>query len=108
MVLGLTGVVDLLRPSLREVEVPARGWSALVPVAWPVVLRPATVLLALSGGADRGVAAVLVAAAAACVLVSLAALRPPGRIVRWGMHGLVSALTVAFAIEILVEGVLDV
>lgn len=108
MVLALTGAVDLVRPALRELEVPRRGWAALVPVAWPVVLRPAAALLALSGGADRGGATVLVAAAIACGVIAVVASWPPRRIVEGGLHALVSALTVAFALEILVEGVLDV
>ena len=88
IVAALAGAADLFRrPPAPEPALP--GWrAALVPVAIPVVARPALLVLALGAGADRGV---LVSAGAMALGVALltgaggpvAHRRPGGRVLRW-------------------------
>jgi small neutral amino acid transporter SnatA (MarC family) len=108
----LTGAADLFRrPPAREPGL--AGWgAALVPVAVPLVLRPALVVLALGAGADRGVlVAVGAGAVAVALLVALAAWRPTegvgGRVLRWAAR-LLGAALVACGVVLAVDGVLDV
>jgi small neutral amino acid transporter SnatA (MarC family) len=108
----LAGIADLFRrPPPPEPALP--GWrAALVPVAIPLVARPALVVLALGAGADRDV---LVCAAAMAVgialLAALTAWCPTegsgGRVLRWGGR-LLGAGLVACGVILTVDGVLDV
>jgi small neutral amino acid transporter SnatA (MarC family) len=112
IVAGIAGIADLFRrPPPPEPSLP--GWrAALVPVAVPIVARPALVVLALGAGADQGV---LVSAAAIAVgvalLVWLVARVPTdgaaGRALRWGGRALAAGL-VACGVILTVDGVLDV
>jgi small neutral amino acid transporter SnatA (MarC family) len=111
-VAGLTGAADLFRrppppdPALG-------GWrAALIPVAIPVVARPALLVLALGAGADRGV--VVSAGAMAMgvgLLTGLAAGWPTdgsgGRVLRWAGRLLAAGL-VACGVILAVDGILDV
>jgi small neutral amino acid transporter SnatA (MarC family) len=112
IVAALAGTADLFRrppppePSLS-------GWrAALIPVAIPVVARPALLVMALGAGADRGV---LVSAGAMVIgialLTGLTAGRPTegarGRVLRWAGRLLAAAL-VACGILLAVDGVLAV
>jgi small neutral amino acid transporter SnatA (MarC family) len=113
---GVVGVVagaaDLVRrPPRPDPALP--GWrAALVPVAIPVVLRPALLVLALAAGADAGV---LVTAGAmafgVALLTGLAAACPidgaSGRALRWASRLLAAAL-VACAVLLVVDGLFAV
>jgi small neutral amino acid transporter SnatA (MarC family) len=109
---GLAGAADLLRrPPRPEPALP--GWrAALVPVAVPLVARPALLLLALGAGAEQGA---LVAAGAMAVAVALLAVLaaawpvegPGGRALRWAGRLLAAGL-VACGVVLAVDGVLDV
>jgi small neutral amino acid transporter SnatA (MarC family) len=112
IVAGLAGAADLFRRPPSP-EPALAGWrAALIPVAVPVVARPALLVLALGAGADRGV---LVSAGAMALgialLAGLTAWLPtegPGRrVLRWAGRLLAAAL-VACGVILAVDGVLDV
>jgi small neutral amino acid transporter SnatA (MarC family) len=112
IVAAVTGAADLFRrppppePSLA-------GWrAALVPVAIPVVARPALVVLALAAGAEQDLAVSAGAiAAAVAMLVGLTAVcpsaGPAGRALRWASRLLAAGL-VACGVVFTIDGVLDV
>jgi small neutral amino acid transporter SnatA (MarC family) len=106
------GAADLFRrPPPAEPSLP--GWrAALVPVAIPVVGRPALVVLALGAGADQDLLVTAGAmAAGVAILVALTARAPTegasGRVLRWGGRLLAAGL-VACGVVLTVDGVLDV
>jgi small neutral amino acid transporter SnatA (MarC family) len=112
IVAALAGAGDLFRrPPPPE---PAfAGWSAaLVPVAIPVVARPALLVLALGAGADRGV---LVSAGAMAtgialltgLMVAWPTEGPGGRVLRWAGRVLAAGL-VASGVVLAIDGILDV
>lgn len=107
VVLGLKAVADLVSaPRVESATWPRR--EALVPVAFPVLIRPEVAILALAVGSEVGIAAsgwVALASfgAAAAALVAL----PASGTVRHG-GALVSAVAVAVAVNVIVAGVLDV
>ena len=112
IVAGLAGAADLLRRPPPP-EPALTGWrAALIPVAIPVVARPALLVLALGAGAERGV---LVSAGAMAMgialLTGLAAgwptEGPAGRALRWAGR-LLAAVLVACGVILAVDGVLDV
>jgi small neutral amino acid transporter SnatA (MarC family) len=107
----VAGVADLVRRPPSP-EPALAGWgAALVPVAVPLVLRPALVLGAVSAGADVGgglVAAALVVATGA--LAGLATVPESGagdRATRWASR-LTAAVLVAASVLLVVDGILDV
>jgi small neutral amino acid transporter SnatA (MarC family) len=112
IVAGLAGAADLFRrPPAPEPAL--AGWrAALVPVAIPVVARPALLVLALGAGADAGVLpsagamaigiALLTGLAAACPTEG-----PGGRVLRWTGR-LMGAGLVACGVVLAIDGVLDV
>jgi small neutral amino acid transporter SnatA (MarC family) len=111
-VAGVAGLADMLtRPPSPEPALP--GWrAAIVPVAVPLVARPALLMVALGAGADRGVPVVAGAVATGvAVLVALAAASPTdganGRVLRWAGR-LAAAGLVACAVALTVDGILDV
>jgi len=108
----LAGAADLFRRPPRP-DPALAGWrAALVPVAIPLVVRPALVVLALGAGADRGV---LVSAGAMAAAVGLLAgltagsapEGPRGRVLRWAGRLLGVALA-ACGVVLAIDGVLDV
>jgi small neutral amino acid transporter SnatA (MarC family) len=112
IVAGLAGAADLFRrPPPSEPALP--GWrAALIPVAIPLVARPALIVLALGAGADRDVLASAGAMATGiALLIVLAAVGPTGspggRVLRWASR-LLAALLVACGVVLAVDGVLDV
>lgn len=121
LVLAVQAVVDLVRRAPSP-EPALPGWRAgLVPVAFPVLLRPGTGVLAVAGGADHGVLAVLGAATAAlALLVALAAVPSLGAAtgsheqaalverVRRGSAAVLAVVLLAAAIDLTVDGILDV
>jgi small neutral amino acid transporter SnatA (MarC family) len=108
----LAGAADLFRrPPASEPALAGRR-AALVPVAIPLVARPALLVLALGAGADRGVlVSVGALAVALALLIGLAARSPTdgpgGRVLRWGAR-LSAAVLVACGALLAVDGVLDV
>ena len=112
IVAGLAGAADLFRRPPPP-EPALAGWrAALVPVAIPVVARPALLVMALGAGADRGV---LVSAGAMVVGVSLLTglaagwptEGPRGRVLRWAARLLAAGL-VACGVLLAVDGLLAV
>jgi small neutral amino acid transporter SnatA (MarC family) len=112
IVAAIAGVADLFRRP-PPAEPSLAGWrAALIPVAIPVVARPALVVLALGAGADRDL---LVSAGAIAVgvatLTALAARWPTegpwGRVLRWAGRLLATGL-VACGVILTIDGVLDV
>ncbi len=112
IVAGLAGAVDLCRRP-PPAEPALAGWrAALVPVAIPVVARPALLVLALSAGAERGV---LLCAGAIVMgiglMIGLAVGWPregPGaRVLAWAGRVLSAAL-VACGVILAVDGIFDV
>jgi small neutral amino acid transporter SnatA (MarC family) len=112
IVAGLAGAADLFHGPPPP-EPALAGWrAALVPVAVPVVARPAALVLALGVGADRGV--LLSAGAMTMGIALLTGLAagwptegPGGRILRWAGR-LLAALLVACGVILAVDGILDV
>jgi small neutral amino acid transporter SnatA (MarC family) len=112
IVAGLAGAADLFRQPPPPEPALAGRRAALIPVAIPVVARPAVLVLALGAGADRRV---LVSAGAMAIgialLIGLAAgwptEGPGGRVLRWAGRVLAAAL-VACGVVLAVDGVLDV
>jgi small neutral amino acid transporter SnatA (MarC family) len=109
---ALAGVADLFRRP-PSAEPALDGWrAALIPVAIPVVARPALLVLALGAGADRG--ALVSAGAMALGIALLTALTaggptegPRGRLLRWAARLLAAAL-VACGVVLALDGVLAV
>ncbi|MGH2713055.1 MAG: hypothetical protein ACRDM7_04070 [Thermoleophilaceae bacterium] len=112
IVAGLAGAADLFRRPPKP-EPALAGWrAALIPVAIPLVARPALLVLALGAGADRGVLVSAGAMAIGIALLTGLAARwptdgPAGRVLRWAGRLLAAAL-VACGVILTVDGVLDV
>jgi small neutral amino acid transporter SnatA (MarC family) len=112
IVAGLAGAADLFRPPPPP-EPALGGWrAALVPVAIPVVARPALLVLALAAGADRRVlVSVGAMAIGVALLTGLAAgwsgQGAGGRVLRWAGR-LLAALLVAAGVILAVDGIFDV
>jgi small neutral amino acid transporter SnatA (MarC family) len=112
IVAGLAGAADVFRrPPAPEPAL--AGWrAALIPVAVPLVARPALLVLALSAGADRGVLPSAGAMVVAIALLTALATgwsteRVGGRVLRWAGRVLAAAL-LACGVVLAVDGVLDV
>jgi small neutral amino acid transporter SnatA (MarC family) len=112
IVAAVAGVADFFRRPPSP-EPALAGWrAALVPVAFPVVARPALLVLALGAGADRdllvSVGAMTIGVA---LLTGLAAAwpveGPGGRVLRWAGRLLAAGL-VACGVLLAVDGVMDV
>jgi small neutral amino acid transporter SnatA (MarC family) len=112
IVAALAGAADMFRrPPAPEPALSGRH-AALIPVAVPLVARPALLVLALGAGADGG--AVVSAAAMAlgvAILTGLAAAWPTegprARVLRWAGR-LTGAALVACGVVLAIDGVLDV
>src|ERR671915_1737909 len=108
----LAGAADLFRRPPKPEPALAGRRAALVPVAIPLVARPALLVLALGAGADRDV--LLTAGAMALGVTLLAGLTaaattegPTGRALRWAGR-LLGAGLVACGVLLTIDGVLDV
>jgi small neutral amino acid transporter SnatA (MarC family) len=108
----LAGGVDFFRrPPAPEPALAGRR-AALVPVAFPLVARPALLVMALGAGADAGVLVTLGAMATAVALMTGLAVRcpvdgPGGRVLRWAARLLAAGL-VASGVVLTIGGILDV
>jgi small neutral amino acid transporter SnatA (MarC family) len=108
----LAGAADLFRrPPAPEPAL--TGWrAALVPVAIPLVARPALLVMALGAGADYGVlvtAGALAVAVALLTVLTAAGLTEDarGRALKWAGRLLAAGL-VACGILLAIDGILDV
>jgi small neutral amino acid transporter SnatA (MarC family) len=108
----LAGGVDFFRrPPAPEPALAGRR-AALVPVAFPLVARPALLVMALGAGADASVLVTLAAMAAAVALMTGLAVRcpvdgPGGRVLRWAARLLAAGL-VAAGVLLTIDGILAV
>jgi small neutral amino acid transporter SnatA (MarC family) len=112
IVAAVTGVADLFRRPPRPDPALGGRRAALVPVAIPVVARPALLVLALGAGADSGILVNVAAMAIGTALLTGLAVSCPtdgagGRVLRWASRVLGAAL-IACGVILLVDGVLDV
>ncbi len=117
LVVALTAVLDLVRRDPVPVVVPDGPVGVLVPLAWPLALRPAGAVLALAAGAaGAGVGVVVGAALAVGLAAAVAAGRAAGRGERGpeggpvprGVGALVAVVGASAAVDLLVDGVLAV
>ena len=97
----LAGITDLFR------RPPRSG-----PIPFPLVARPALLILALGAGADRGVLPSIIAmaigvAALAALTAAAPADHPRARAFRWGARLLAAAL-IAGGVTLVIHGILDV
>ncbi|HET8950080.1 MAG TPA: MarC family protein, partial [Solirubrobacteraceae bacterium] len=108
----LAGAIDLIRrPPSPEPALPGRR-AALVPVALPLLARPALLVMALGAGADHGpLVAVGTMAIGAAGLAALAARvstdGPSGRALRW-LARLFAAGLIACGVLLTIDGILSV
>jgi hypothetical protein len=111
-VAAVAGVIDLVRRAPDPDPAYPGWWAMLVPVAVPLVARPALVLLSFGVVADRGFPILGAALALGVVILTLlTAVTPsegPGRrIVVWAAH-LVAAVLITAGVLLLVDGIFDV
>lgn len=112
LIAALAGIADFFRrPPSPEPSLPGSR-AALVPVAIPLVARPALLVIALAAGAERGVGVTAAAVAIGIgLLIALTARWPAGnsklRLMRWAVR-LVAAGLVACGVIVCVDGVFDV
>ena len=108
----LGGIADLFRrPAAPEPALAGRR-AAIVPVAVPVVARPALLIIALGAGVDRGVLVAIGAMVAGIALMTALAARwptegPEGRVLQWADRLLAAGL-VACGVLLAIEGILAV
>jgi small neutral amino acid transporter SnatA (MarC family) len=109
LVAASAGLWHLIGPRPQAWEAASGLRSGLVPIAFPVLLRPEVALLAVSAGADEGVLSTAVAAAVGIAIGVLALRRSaePPRVARAGAR-LLGAVLVLLGIDLVVDGVLDV
>jgi small neutral amino acid transporter SnatA (MarC family) len=108
----LAGATDLIRrPPSADPALPGRR-AALVPVAIPIVARPALVVMALGAGADHSALVTLAPTAIAVALLTWLATRGPtesprARVLRWTTRLLAAGL-IAAGVALAIDGVLAV
>jgi multiple antibiotic resistance protein len=111
LVLGLEGARALLLPRPpTEPELPGLR-AALVPIAFPLLLQPGVVMLALAAGADDVAGRALVALAAALAVVVLAGAVQAGergRALLAAGGRLIGALELAVGVALAVDALRDV
>lgn len=109
IVAAVTGVVGMVRRS-PDPDAPSLPGlrAALVPVAVPLVVAPALVVLAMSAHADRGLTPVALALAlAVAALTALAARTPSDAVLTWSSRAM-SAILLATSTLLVINGVFDV
>jgi small neutral amino acid transporter SnatA (MarC family) len=111
-VAAVAGAADTFRrPPSPEPSLPGRR-AALIPVAIPVVARPALLVMAVGAGADKTVLLTAAAMATGVALLTAIAAGPPaegpaGRGLRWTARLLAAGL-VACGVLLVIDGVVDV
>jgi small neutral amino acid transporter SnatA (MarC family) len=112
IVAALTGATDVFRrPPSPEPALDGRR-AAIVPVAIPLVARPALIVLALGAGADSGALVAVGAMAVGVGLLTVAVTAwptdgPRGRVLRWAARLLALGL-VALGVLLALDGILAV
>jgi small neutral amino acid transporter SnatA (MarC family) len=112
IVAAIAGAADMLRrPPPAEPSL-AGSRAALLPVAFPLVIRPALVVLAIGAGADVSLLASAGALAAGVALLTAVTASSPtegpaGRALRW-VGRLLAAGLVACGVVLTLDGVMDV
>jgi small neutral amino acid transporter SnatA (MarC family) len=106
------GIADLFRRPPRPAPALPGRLAALVPVAVPLVARPALIVIALGAGADRGVLpSVAAMTIGVATIAALVATEPAGgtrdRSLRWIARLLAGAL-IAGGVAVTIAGILDV
>lgn len=108
LVVGLRAIADVFVRARLETAWLAGSMAAVVPVALPTLMRPEIAILALSVGADLGVWR---SALVAVVGYGLAAVAVTGwnhrPAVQWAAAAF-SAVAVVVAVDLIIDGVLDV
>jgi small neutral amino acid transporter SnatA (MarC family) len=112
IVAAVAGAVTLARPTPTPGPALDGHRAALIPVAVPLVVRPALVFLALSAHADRGVPVVAAALTlSAAILVLVAAQLPPdapaARAVSWAARA-TAAVLLAASVLLVIDGIFAV
>lgn len=111
LVLALEGLRALVVPQPGPVPELTGFGAALVPVAFPLLLQPGVVVLALSAGGDRVAGEAVGALAVALLLVCLAAAQPIGARGE-GLFAaggrLLGALEIAAGVALAVDAIRDV
>jgi len=109
LLLAVRGVLDVIHKPRLETNLTRTWRDAVVPVAIPVTLRPAALVLALSAGADRGVGWIVLGALVAIAL--LAVPWPKGErantVLRWAAVAVGAGLVVGGVI-LVSSGVLSI
>jgi len=108
LVLLVRAIVDAATPPGHE---PARldgRWQALVPVAFPLLIRPEVALLALAAGAELGVARAVAIAAPAYLAAAVALAVWRGERAARTVGVALSVMGVAAAVDLVIDGVLAV
>src|SRR5690606_3288484 len=108
LVLLVRATVDAATPPGHE---PARldgRWNALVPVAFPLLIRPEVALLALAAGAQLGVARAAAIAAPAYLAAAVALAVWRGARTARTVGVVLSVVGVAAAVDLVIDGVLAV
>ena len=103
------GLVRFLDPSADPLGSDG-GWRlGVIPLAFPLLLAPDVVLLAVTLGADHGVAATVGSALVALAVFVAASLVAPGRrsVVVVGASRLLAALLVVAGVVLAVDGIQD-
>lgn len=101
------GIADLVRrPPSPEPALPGRR-AALVPVAIPLVARPALVVIALGAGILTTLGAMAIGVATLTALATRPVDGPSGRVLRWAGRVLAAGLVVA-GVLLGIDGILGV
>lgn len=112
IVAAVAGALTLGRPTPKPGPALDGRRAALVPVAVPLVVRPALVFLALSAHADRGVPVVATALAlSVAILVAVTVQLPPeapaARAVTWVARA-TAAVLLAASVLLVIDGIFAV
>lgn len=111
IVAGIAGLRTMVVPRPSEEPVPEGRRAALWPVAFPRLLTPEVVALALTTGSQEGAAATLAAAACGLVVVNGLGLLPRRDMadrVLLRVGRLISVLLMIVAVFLVVDGIRDV
>jgi small neutral amino acid transporter SnatA (MarC family) len=107
VVLVLEGARRLVWARPRAEPVLAGGWAALVPVAFPLLLEPGLVFVALAAGADASTAAAFGSLALALALVAAVGFLPAGPLLPAAAR-LLAALEIAAGVALAIGAIRDI
>jgi small neutral amino acid transporter SnatA (MarC family) len=107
LVLAVEGARTLVWPRPSAEPEPGGRAGALVPVAFPLLLQPGVVALALAAGGDETAGPAIPALAAALALAAAAGALRPGSLLVAGSR-LLGALELAAGVALAVDAIMDV